>query len=472
MNRRSFMKAAALTATAGGLLNSVFAAETQKKPNILIILADDATYNDLSLYGGTNVKTPRIDQLASQGKMFSKAYLTMSMCQPCRTELYSGLYPMRSGTCWNHCSSLPETKSVCHYLGDLGYRVGLTGKLDVTPRQCFPFDRVEGFEGNCVAPTADYTCDGIQQYMEADKTQPFCLVLGLVVPHVVWTVGDAGHFNPKELKLPADYVDTPKTRQDFASYLAEIEVLDKQVGDILDTLKKTGHAEDTLVIFSSEQGSQFPGRKWTNYECGVHTGFVVRWPEHVKPDSRTDAMIQYADVVPTLIEAAGGTVDSNKFDGTSFLGVLLDKTDKHREYTYAMHNNVPEGSPYPIRSVCDGRYRYIRNLSPENLHIQKYIMGPMGTKHTHYWTSWMQGAAENENAYQIVSRYIKRPAEELFDIQQDPYNLHNLANDEQCAAVKKRLSNELDRWMKEQKDPGAALDTQERLLQSRQSAKQ
>ena len=139
MNRRSFMKAAALTATAERFLNDAFASDVRKKPNILIILADDATYNDLPLYGGPNVQTPRIDGLASEGKIFSKAYLSMAMCQPCRTELYSGLYPMRSGTCWNHCSTLPETKSVCHYVGDLGYRVGLAGKLHVTPRQCFPF---------------------------------------------------------------------------------------------------------------------------------------------------------------------------------------------------------------------------------------------------------------------------------------------------------------------------------------------
>ncbi|MBN1457294.1 MAG: sulfatase [Sedimentisphaerales bacterium] len=462
------MKAASLAAIAGCITGSVFASKSRKKPNILIILADDATYNDLPLYGGTNVTMPRLKQFASEGKTFNRAYVSMSMCQPCRTELYTGLYPMRTQTCWNHCSTLPETKSVCHYLSDLGYRVGLTGKLHVTPRRCFPFDKVEGFETNCVAPTADYDCSGIQRYMETDKIQPFCLVVGLVVPHVLWTVGDSSHFNLKELKLPPNFVDTPETRRDFAAYLAEIEVLDKKIGDILDTLKKSGCAEDTIVIFSSEQGSQFPGCKWTNYECGVHTGFVVRWPGYVKPSTRTDAMIQYADVLPTLIEAASGTVKPNQHDGTSFLDVLLDKKDTHRQYVYAMHNNLPEGSPYPIRSVRDERYRYIRNLLLEKLHIQKYIMGK---SHTHYWQSWMLAAGENENAYKLVSRYMKRPAEELYDSRQDPYELNNLADNEQYADVKKRLSEELDRWMKEQKDPGPALDTLEKLNQSNHSAK-
>lgn len=467
MNRRSFMKAAALTVTAGGLLNKVAASEKSQKPNILIILADDATYRDLPLYGGVNVKTPNIDKLACEGKFFSKAYLSMAMCQPCRTELYSGLYPMRSGTCWNHCASLPQTRSICHHLGALGYRVGLAGKADVSPRKCFPFDRVKGFEKNCVAATADYHCDGIRQYMQADKDQPFCLAVGLVLPHVVWSVGDAGHFNPKELKLPDDFVDTPGTRRDYASYFAEIEVLDKQLGDILDTLEKTDRADNTLVLFSSEQGAQFPGAKWTNYEAGVHTGLVIRWPGHVRPASRTDAIVQYADVVPTLIEAAGGVVDKSQFDGTSFLDVLLDKTAAHRKYAYAMHNNSPEGSAYPIRSVCDERYRYIRNLLPDNLHIQKYMMG---VNHTHYWQSWMFAAGERDDAYKLVKRYMKRPAEELYDNEKDPYNLNNLAGDKQYETIQKRLSDELDRWMQQQKDPGAALDTRQNVKRSKDAA--
>lgn len=459
------MKMASVSLATGILSNQVFASESRKKPNILIILADDATYNDLPLYGGSNVSMPRLEQFASEGKTFNKAYLAMSMCQPCRTELYTGMYPMRTGTCWNHCSTLPETKSVCHYLGDLGYRVGLAGKLHVTPQRCFPFDKVEGFEDNCVAATADYHCRGIYKYMSENTEQPFCLVVGLVVPHVLWTVGDASHFDLKALKLPANLADTPETRQDYASYLAEIEVLDKKIGDIVDALKQSGQSENTLVIISSEQGSQFPGCKWTNYECGVHTGFVARWPGHIKPASRTDAMIQYADVLPTLIEAAGGTVKPGQFDGSSFLGILLDKSDTHREYVYAMHNNLPEGSPYPIRAVRDRQYRYIRNLLPENLHIQKYIMG---ISHTHYWQSWLLAAGNNKKkAYQLVNRYMKRPAEELYNSQQDPYELNNLADDPQYAEIKNRLSKELDRWMTEQNDPGAALDTMERLNQSR-----
>ena len=90
---------------------------------------------------------------------------------------------------------------------------------------------------------------------------------------------------------------------------------------------------------------------------------------------RTDALVQYADVLPTLVEAAGGKVDPNPFDGTSFMPVLRRESDHHRDYVYGVHNNVPEGPPYPIRSISNGTYRYIRNLSPDNLYIEKHVMG-------------------------------------------------------------------------------------------------
>jgi len=427
------------------------------RPNFLLIIADDATYCDLPLYGGPNVRTPNIDRLASEGMLFTHAYLSMSMCLPCRTELYTGLYPMRSGACWNHSGARPGTKSVCHYLGQLGYRVGIAGKVHVLPRSSFPFEMVPGFERNCLSRTARYDCRGIKAFMTRDRTQPFCLVVALVVPHVVWTAGDPGHFNRKKLKLPPYLVDTAQTREDFARYLAEIEVLDQQVGDILKTLSEAGEAERTMVIFTSEQGAQFPGCKWTNWETGVHTAFIVRWPGKVKPGGRTDALIQYADVLPTLLEAAGEPPAGKDFDGTSFLPVLLGKKKEHRKYVYAMHNNVPEGPPYPIRSVRDRNFRYIRNLRPERTYIEKHLMGL--PHHNPYWTTWFFASATNPHAYAMIHRYLNRPPEELYNTERDPFELKNLAGDPAYSAVKARLSAELDRWLAEQKDPGAELDT-------------
>ena len=132
--------------------------------------------------------------------------------------------------------------------------------------------------------------------------------------------------HPKKIKLPPNLADTPRTREDYAKYLAEITYMDGQVGEILKTLEQTGQAEDTLVLFSSEQGSQFPGCKWTNWNTGVHTALVARWPGKVAAGKRTDALVQYADVLPTMLEISDCVcplIAKSKLDwrpdGSSFL---------------------------------------------------------------------------------------------------------------------------------------------------------
>ncbi len=435
------------------------------RPNFLIVIGDDCTYNDLPLYGGENVATPHIDQLASEGLTFHRAFLAMSMCNPCRTELYTGLYPARSGACWNHSAARPGTKSVVHYLGRLGYRVGLTGKKHVVPQRSFPFEKVDGVEGGCVSQTAKFDDAGMQAFMTRDPDQPFCLVVGLVVPHCPWTVGSLER-PPADLKLPPNIADTAATRGDFAKYLAEIEVMDQHVGRTLKALEETGRSDNTIVIFTSEQGSQFPGNKWTNWNTGVHTAFIVRWPGQTQAGRRTDALIQYADVLPTLIEAAGGDAKPGSLDGASFLSVLRGQSERHREYAYFMHNNIPEGPPYPTRSVTDGTYHYVRNLLPDALYIEKHMMGQL--QWHAYWPTWVFETTFNSRTNELVKRFMRRPAEQLYRIDDDPYEMTNLAGSEEHAEAQKRLSAELDRWMQEQGDPGAAIDTQRQWKAARE----
>jgi len=427
-------------------------------PNVLIIMADDCTYSDLPLYGGQNVKTPNLDRLASQGLTFNKAFLCMSMCVPCRSALNTGLYSIRNGAAWNHSSTRPGTKSVVHHLGGLGYRCGITGKVHMTPRKNFPFEMVEGFDRNCVRiPTKPHDVRGICEFMARDKTKPFYLVVALVEPHVPWVMGDAKPFDLKKLKLPPYVADTEQTRKDFAAYLAEIAYMDRQVGDVLEALDASGQMDSTMVIYTSEQGAQFPGCKWTCWEQGLHTGFVVRWPGVTPAGKRTDALVQYVDVLPTLLEAAGADLKTYKLDGRSFLSVLRGKSDSHRRYVYGLHNNVPEGPPYPIRTVRDADYRYIRNLRPDDIYIEKHLMGM--TAHGPYWLTWVWAATTDQHARKLVNRFMRRPAEELYHTARDPFEHTNLADDAKHADVKARLSSELDRWMKEQGDPGADIDT-------------
>ena len=210
----------------------------------------------------------------------------------------------------------------------------------------------------------------------------FCLVVALVEPHVPWVMGDKSQYPPKQLKLPPNIADTPMTRDAFGRYLAEITYMDSQVGELLQTLAISGKANNTLVLFTSEQGSQFPGCKWTNWDTGLHTALMARWPGRIQP-GRTDAIVQYADVLPTLLDLAsdakGQRFESPQgLDGKSFADVLRGKSNSHREFAFGVHNNLPEGPSYPIRTVTDGEHRYIRNLKPEEIYIERHLMGLRG----------------------------------------------------------------------------------------------
>ncbi len=443
----------------------LFSGVAQAKPNFLVIVGDDCTYNDLPLYGGENAKTPHLDAMAARGLTFNQAYLATAMCQPCRAELYTGQYPMSNGCAWNHSASRPETRSLPHFLQPLGYRVGISGKVHVKPAKAFPFDFVSGFDPNCVRdPTQPHDLSGITDYMTADD--PFCLVIALVDPHIPWVMGDSSQYPPKALKLPPNLADTPVTREHFSDYLAEITYMDSQVGDILETLEKSGKREDTVVIFTSEQGSQFPGCKWTNWNTGVHTALIAEWRGKIPAGKRTDALVQYADVVPTLLDLAEGKVEP-QWDGTSFAKVLLGETDAHREFAYGLHNNLPEGPRYPIRSVTDGRFRYIQNLLPGELYIEKHLMGG-GRLNNPYWATWMgDDPMKKPNSYARIKRYMSRPPLQLYHTAEDPYEMENLAKDDGYAEVKAKLNAALEAWMKSESDPGAAVDTIKALQASR-----
>ena len=433
-------------------------------------MADDCTYNDLPLYGGQNAKTPNINRLAARGLTFNRAYLGEAMCQPCRSELFTAQYAMRNGCAWNHSASRPGVKSMPHHLGAKGYRVGIAGKVHVKPKSVYPFIKVEGFDSSCVRnPTRAHDLAGVTQFMsKGDK--PFCLVVALVEPHVPWVMGDASKYPPKKLKLPPNIADTLRTREDYSKYLAEITYMDGQVGAIMQVLEKSGQAKDTLVLFTSEQGSQFPGCKWTNWNTGLHTALVAHWPGRTPVGKRTDALVQYADILPTLLTAAGGDPKKHRYDGTSFLPVLAGKSDTHREFVYGIHNNIPEGPEYPIRSVSDGTFHYIRNLRPDELYIEKHLMGMKGNAvlNNPYWSTWVREAWINPHTYRLVKRYMSRPSEELYNSVADPYELNNLAKASEHKSRVRVLSAELDHWMKEQGDPGINVDTHKSIEAARQ----
>lgn len=435
-----------------------------ERPNFVFIVGDDITYNDLPAYGGRNIATPNIDRLVRDGMRFTRAYCAMSMCAPFRAELYTGLYPVRNGTAWNHSISKQGTKSVCHYLRDLGYRVGICGKVHVKPQTVFPFDIVRDFPAGAA----------VRAYLTKDADQPFCLFVCSQNAHPPWRSGKTRKLDPNELDLPPVLHDDPTTRDTYARYLAEIEAFDEEVGAVLALLEETGTSGNTLVMLSSEQGWDFAFGKWTNWDIGIHTALIARWPSHIPRGSQTDALVQMADVVPTWIEAAGGDPESYDLDGRSFLPVLLGRSTTHREYVYSLHNNVPEGDPYPIRSICDGRFHYLMNLAHDRPYHEKHLMTEnLAKRYDLQWWQTLRDAAGagDADAKRLYEKYHDRPAEELYRVDEDPWEMNNLAGDLEYIDVKKRLRGELIRWMGEQNDPGAAMDTPAAYAANREAGK-
>ncbi len=407
------------------------------RPNVLLILADDQTWSDSGCYGNREVKTPNIDRLAAAGMRFERAFTATAMCAPTRQQLYTGLFPVRNGAYPNHSKVKPGTRSIVHHLKDLGYRVGLSGKTHFGPPDSFPFEKVGG---------------NMAKFIARDKAQPFCLVVCSNSPHTPWKAGDASAYDPASLTLPPFLVDTPETRRALARYYAEVTDFDREVGECMKRIDEAGVAENTIFIYTSEQGVQFPHGKWTLYDTGVHVAFVVRWPARVKAGSVAKAMIQYVDVVPTLVEAAGGTPPAD-LDGRSFLPVLLGKTDEHHREVFGVHTTrgIINGTPcYPIRSIRTATHKYILNLNAKEA-FQNVLMARDGEG---YWKSWVAKAETDPKARRLVETYRRRPAEELYDLTKDPYELDNLAGDPKHRALMDDLKGRLEAWMAQQGDKG------------------
>ena len=421
-------------------------ASASARPNFMIVIADDLTHRDLGCYGG-QAYTPAIDALAQEGMRFERCFQAAPICSPTRHCLYTGMYPVKTGAYPNHTFvSRPNTVSLVQRLNAVGYRVALAGKRHINPATVFPFeylrdpidfDEVGSFLGSC-----------------REQGRPFCLVVASHLPHSPWTEGDRARYDAAKLRLFPVWADTPATRADYRNYLAEVTEFDRQVAQSLAVLERAGVAAQTAVIMLSEQGTSQARAKWNLYDLGIQSGCVVRWPGVVRPGSVTSALIEYVDVVPTLLEAAGGAITPD-LDGRSFLGVLRGAATRHKDYIYAVYTNrgVINGSDhYGIRCVRSERYKYIWNFTPQDPYANASL-------HNATFRSWREAAEQgNADARAAIQRYLQRAEIELYDVAADPFELRNLAGDPQLAAVQADLRAHLDAWMRQQGDLGQATE--------------
>jgi uncharacterized sulfatase len=435
------------------MFTAVSRAGTQ--PNFLIFLADDCSYHDIGCYGSKQVRTPYIDGLAREGMRFEYSFNSAPMCAPTRMSLYTGIHPVRNGAHPNHSRVHDSIQSFPHLLRPLGYTVALIGKKHVAPTENFPFDDLGG-RAHDAGEGIDLELGVIDTFMSDNKDTPWFLVVASNQPHGPWNRGDASAYPVDDLVLPPYLVDTPETRAELAAYYAEVTYLDGQVGACLDSLRRHGLERNTVVVFLSEQGSSFPHCKWTCYETGLRSAQIVRWPGRVTAGTTTEAIVQYVDLLPTCIELAGGDPTTLDLDGRSFAGVLEGRATRHRDHAFGVQTSrgiMAGPEAYGIRTVRDTRFRLIWNLNSKN-RFQNAV-----SEHSGFYQSWKRLAdAGDEAAREQYDRYQVRPEFELYDLTQDPYEMTNLAEDPEYASTIAELKRELEAWMKQQGDEGAATE--------------
>ncbi|WP_417624294.1 sulfatase [Paremcibacter congregatus] len=426
------------------------------KPNILIILSDDLGINEVGSYGNPVIRTPHIDKLAQEGLKFNQAFVPASMCSPSRAALYTGLYPRRNGIYRNHAGAYDGIKSIPHFLTKLGYRTSLVGKIHVKPFDVFPFEFL------------DRDIDDVEDYLNRIGDSPFAMIVAQHHPHVPWVSNK--EYDPDVIPLSPKFVDTAETRAAMTRYYSSVTESDTEMGKYLELLDKRGLRDNTIVIYLSDHGAQMPFAKFSNYDASLNVPFIIRWPGVIEQNSQHNALISSVDILPTLIEIAGG-IAPESLDGKSFLPTLTDLSAEHHTYVFGTQNTlglrVENPKAYGIRTVRDKRYRYIKNLNHTNKPVTlmtapraltgsvKYFLvygSWIAPGVPAYWQSWVKKAKTDDVARATVDQYYNRPAEELYDLENDPHELHNIALDPSQQANKERLRSALESWRLQQGD--------------------
>ena len=402
---------------------------------------DDLGRLDTSIYGSPDARTPTLASLAAQGMTFQNAYVASPSCCPNRASLLTGLMPARHGAHPNHSQMKPGTKELTGILKGMGYQIASFGKVQHGHR---------GFEGcDFLYNDPENMSKDLKALIASGELEdgPVCLFVGDRRPHVPWI--EEMIYEPKEITLPPTFVDTKETREHWARYLSDITHMDAEMGRVLDIVKAQ-FGEDFICFFTSDHGGQWPFGKWNLYDSGTRIPLVVSWPGKIQAGTRTDAMVSWVDLIPSVIDLAGGEVPPG-IDGRSFADVLTGKSDHHREKIFTTHTGDTEYNIYPIRSVRVDNLKYIHNLLPDAVHTNHSDILRNDGRGA-YWDSWDAKANQNDRDALVVESYYTRPEFQLFDIEKDPLEQNNLVNDPSYANELEFLRAELTAWTEDQGD--------------------
>lgn len=431
-----------------------------KKPNFVITIADDHGVYHSSVYGAHEFQTPNLQQMAKEGIRFDNAYVASPACAPSRAALFTGRMPYSNGIVGNHEFELkPGVVSLLPTLLKQGYEVVFHGKVGHAGRKHFGQyvpDEVRILGGGGLQQTM--TLDQVETFLQQrpEDAPPLALFLGWTDTHTAWPPKEEARIAPEDVVIPAKIFDTPEARVEMTRYVEGAEDIDRRVGQTRELIAKHLDVNNTLVVYTSDHGMPWPFAKWSLYETGIRTPLIAVWPGKIKPSSTTDAMVSWIDLMPTLIDLAGGTSPAG-IDGRSFAKVLFAETDKHRDVIFATHKGDKEKNVYPIRSVRVGKWKYIRNLHPEfayTTHTDVWAKEtPRDPKHWahagHHWQSYIDAAKTNPKAAAFLHDYHSSPAEELYDIESDPFEQNNLATSSEQAEKLAELRGMVAKRMEE-----------------------
>lgn len=424
-----------------------------RRPNILLVIADDLGWPNLGAYGDAMARTPTIDRLAREGVIFNHAFVSAPSCSPSRAALLTGRNFWELGQASTLWASFPRSLAVYpDLLARAGYRVGRAGKG-------WGPGTAEG-GGNPAGPTRDFAS------FIADLPQgtPFCYWFGSLNPHRPYDTG-AGRRSGRrtaDVRAPPFLPDHETVRNDLLDYYEEIDRLDNEVRRLRDALDARGLLASTMIIVTSDNGMPFPRAKATVYDSGARVPLVVSWPGAVSGGRVVDDFVNLIDLAPTFLEAAGVSLPST-MSGRSLLPLLAaprsGQVDPARDRVFVgvdRHAMARDGNKgYPVRAVRTRDYLYVRNYRPtlwpagnpqgfadiDDSPSKSYLLG--------------QRTAETvKDKFGLACR--NRPAEELYDLKKDPHQLYNVAGVASYDEPRKILAQSLASHLAETKDPVAA----------------
>ncbi|HYO84061.1 MAG TPA: sulfatase, partial [Bryobacteraceae bacterium] len=425
-----------------------------KRPNILVAIADDHSYDHTGAAGCRAVSTPHFDRIAGTGVRFTHSFCSSPSCTPSRGAILTGQPFWRLEEGGNLWSSLPGKFAVYpNLLEAAGYHIGLKGK-GWGPGNF----QAGGYARNPAGPAYETFASFLQA---RPKDKPFCFWFGSTDPHRPYDRGSGRKAGLRldDIEVPAWLPDSPVVREDIADYLLEVQRFDRDVGDLIAAVEKAGELENTMIVVTSDNGMPFPRAKTNLYDSGTRMPMAISWPAAVPGGRTVDDFISHTDLAPTFLQAAGAEVPGS-ITGRSLLPLLQSKSsgqvDRERDRVFSgreRHTQMRAGGVgYPMRAVRTKDFLYIRNYEPDRWpsgdppHFGDIDNGP-----SKEFTLQHSNSPEHAKHYQLAC--AKRPAEELYDLRSDAAQQVNVATDQRHAEERGELSKMLHQHLERTRDP-------------------